>query len=250
MKIAIVTAHAGASSLRQATVSWIGEFHDPVPGTSMLVIGDDPEIFIVNGNDGMLPAYQRGFEFVRDNTGCEIIAFLHDDTIINDPGWVQRVMKEFEDPTVGLVGFGGATGHGTAGLYRDPYDYKQLARSNFLSNMVDAENHGKRFTGSCDVAVLDGFALIVRREVLEKAGGWPLNTPIGYVAYDYWLSCMTRRLGYRIRLVGVPCQHLGGQTFVKLGKGKDPKHWIQYLESHRYIYDEFKDVLPARTIQL
>jgi hypothetical protein len=55
---------------------------------------------------------------------------------------------------------------------------------------------------------------------------------------------MTRRLGYKIRLVGVPCQHLGGQTFVKLGIGQDPKHWKQYLDSHRYIYDEFKDVLP------
>jgi GT2 family glycosyltransferase len=174
----------------------------------------------------------------------DVLAYLHDDTLINDPDWVDRVLKEFEDPKVGLVGFGGAMGHGDPRLYLKPYEYQQLARNDFFSNMVDAENHGKRFTGQCDVAVLDGFALIVRREVLEKVGGWPLNTPIGYVCYDYWLSCMTRRLGYKIRLVGVPCQHLGGQTFVKLGMGRDEKHWKQYIDSHRYIYDEFKDVLP------
>jgi cellulose synthase/poly-beta-1,6-N-acetylglucosamine synthase-like glycosyltransferase len=201
----------------------------------------DPELIIADGKAGMLPAYQYGYKLAED---FDVLAYLHDDTIINDPKWYNRVLKEFEDPKVGLVGFGGALGHGTSGLYKIPYAYQQLARTCFMSNMVDAENHGVRFEGSHDVAVLDGFALIVRREVLEKAGGWPLNTPIGYVCYDYWLSCMTRRLGYRIRLVGIPCQHLGGQTFVKLGMGRDEKHWKQYIDSHRYIYDEFKDVLP------
>lgn len=250
MKMCIVTAHAGSTSLAKAVNSWRGTSlfvgNPDIPDVSGLF--EDPETYIVNGSNGMLPAYQRGFKHAV-RSGADVIAFLHDDTIINDPNWTERVLKEFENPKVGLVGFGGATGHGQPGLYRDPYDYKQLARSNFLSNMVDAENHGKRFTGSCDVAVLDGFALIVRRDVLEKSGGWPLETPIGYACYDYWLSCMTRRLGYMIRVVGVPCQHLGGQTFVKLGIGKDPKHWQQYIDSHRYIYEEFPDALPYEVPQ-
>ncbi len=244
MKMAIVTAHAGAECLQQAVDSWVGKPVSPVAGMvppDLIINEGGVQVYITSGRFGMLPAYQHGF---GANQEFDIIAFLHDDTIINDPKWVDRVLKEFEDPTVGLVGFGGALGHGTAGIYKIPYQYQQLARTCFMSNMKDAENHGKRFIESCDVAVLDGFAMIVRREVLEKAGGWPLNTPIGYVCYDYWLSCMTRRLGYRIRLVGVPCEHLGGQTFVKLGIGKDPKHWQQYLDSHQYIYDEFKDVLP------
>lgn len=237
MKMAIVTAHAGADCFAQASLSWM-----PMQTSSLVRNGRTLRIHTVDGQLGMLPAYQRGYEITTD---FDILAFLHDDTIINDSeGWVNRVLDEFEDPKVGLVGFGGATGHGQPGLYRDPYDYKQLARSNFLSNMTDAENHGKRFTGSCDVAVLDGFALIVRRSVLEQVGGWPLNTPIGYACYDYWGSCITRRLGYRIRVVGVPVTHLGGQTFVKLGIGKDPRHWTQYLDAHKYIYSEFRDVLP------
>jgi hypothetical protein len=245
MKMCIVTAHAGAESLRKAIASWGGDAMDsrkiPMADNLGFVLTDCyPQIFVMDGRDGMLPAYANGLE----TSHAEIIAYLHDDTIICDPDWVARVLAEFEDPNVGLVGFGGATAHGTGGIYRDPYDYRQLGRHGFASNMRDAENHGERFTGSRDVAVLDGFALIVRRKVLEDAGGWPLNTPIGYVCYDYWLSCMTRRLGSRIRLVGVACDHLGGQTFVKMGKGDDPKHWQQYIDSHRYIYDEFKDVLP------
>lgn len=246
MKLAIITAHAGAACLEQAVISWLGELPMGFDRAEAQYAGysnpGTPSLYLMDGREGMLPAYDQGFRWAKFD---DILAFLHDDTIIHDPKWVDRVLAEFEDPAVGLVGFGGALGHGSPALYREPYDYHQLGRSHFMSNMDDAENHGERFTDSCDVAVLDGFALIVRREVLEQAGGWPLDTPIGYVAYDYWISCMTRRLGYRIRLVGIPCQHLGGQTFVKLGIGKDPKHWQQYLDSHRYIYDEFKDCLPC-----
>jgi hypothetical protein len=253
MKLAVITAHAGADSLWDALASWHPAVTRKISGDKWetyfnregLVREDYVHALVEDGRDGMLPAYQRGFLVET----ADILAFLHDDTIINDPEWAHRVLAEFEDPTVGLVGFGGALGHGYANMYHEPYDYHHLGRYDFMSNMVDAENHGKRLTGACDVAVLDGFALIVRWEVLEKAGGWPLNTPIGYIAYDYWLSCMTRRLGYRIRLVGVACHHLGGRTFVKLAIGQDPQHWQKYLDAHRYIYDEFKDVLPFRVGQ-
>lgn len=235
LKLAIITAHAGADSLEEAMASW---------GT----VETRPPVFIMDGKNGMLQAYQAGFESLLPGRitfpNYDILAFLHDDVLVHDPDWVQRVLKEFEDPQVGLVGFGGATGHGDPNLYKIPYDYRQLGRSNFLSNMTDAEAHGKRFTTSCDVAVLDGFALIVRRSLLDRCNGWPLDTPIGYLCYDYWLCCVVRRLGYRIRLVGVSCTHLGGRTFVKMGIGQREDHWPHFLAAHRYIYDEFRDVLP------
>jgi hypothetical protein len=273
MKLAVITAHAGAESLPKAVASWGRNetvwylYSNDITTALQMDTNLDSTIFIENGERGMLPAYQRG---VASAAKFDILAFLHDDTIINDKDWVFKVLKEFEDPSVGLVGFGGALGHGSPALYREPYDYHQLARQDFLSNMEDAENHGRRFEGSCDVAVLDGFALIVRREVLEGRGierpfkqgdtitltghppfpnGWPLNTPIGYIAYDYWLCCMTRRLGYRIRLLGIPCKHLGGQTFVKLKIGNEPQHWEKYLDAHKYIATEFSDVLPFYVVK-
>jgi len=239
VKLAIITAHAGADSIGQAAVSWGRNNVFYIDGHDT-ILENDPMIFIMDGRKGMLPAYQRALDKTYE---YDILAFLHDDLIIHDPEWASKVLAEFRDPRVGLVGFGGALGHGSPELYKVPYDYHQRGRSQFLSNMDDAEIHGKRFTGSCDVAVLDGFALIVRRQILEKAGGWPV-TQLGYVGYDYWLSCMTRRLGYRIRLVGVSCAHLGGRTFVKLGLGQGPEHWAQFLAAHEYIYNEFKDVLP------
>jgi len=228
MRIACIVAHAGADCLGEALLSW----------------GGNVPVFIEQGYDGILPAYQRGFEVAQE---YDILAYLHDDLLIRDPDWHKRVLGEFEDSKVGLVGFGGALIHGRSDLYKAPYAYFQLGRDHFLSNMDDAEVHGKRFTESCDVAVLDGFSMIFREEALFKMGGWPIST-LGYIGYDYWACCMAHRLGYRIRVCGVACHHKGGQTFVKLGFGQDMRHWQQYVEAHEYIYNEFKDVLPWKCI--
>jgi len=185
-------------------------------------------------NEPVLEALQSVFTGSTE----EVIAYIHDDVVISEHGWDVRVLKEFEDPTVGLVGFGGALRHGSPEMYRVRYAFTQLGRSKFLSNMREAEIHGERFKGERDVAVLDGFAMFVRRSILEKAGGWPLNTGINYFCYDMWLSCEVRRQGYRIRLVGVECDHLSGKTagMIQL---KD-----SHASAHRWLYDHSRDVLP------
>jgi GT2 family glycosyltransferase len=177
------------------------------------------------------------FEMVYRGTTEPIIAYIHDDVMIYEPGWDKRVLAQFEDPTVGVVGFGGALGHGTHNLYIGPYHLPNLARQHFMSNMKDAEKHGQRFTGECDVAVLDGFALFVRRKLLDKWGGW-MHEGVGYFLYAEHLCCEARRQGYRIRLVGVDCEHLGGKT-VAIDGAHD-----QYQEAHKIFFDNNRDVMP------
>jgi hypothetical protein len=181
----------------------------------------------------MMVAYQEIFE----NTDEEIISYTHDDVLIGEYNWDKRVLKEFEDPTVGMVGFGGARGHCVANLYDLPFNFSHMGRIGFMSNMRDAESHGSRFTGERDVSVFDGMALFVRRSVLEKCGGWPQGTPISYWAYDYWISCEVRRQGLRNRLVGVACDHLGGRSPSIIPE--------DIVAAHRELYDEYRDVLPA-----
>jgi len=173
------------------------------------------------------------------STKSPLLAYIHDDVIVREP-WVERVLKAFEDNSVGVVGFGGALSHGAPNIYRVPYDFRQLGRSSYLSNVDDAEIHGSRFSGDRDIAVLDGFALIIRRRVLEEAGGWPLDTPVGYVGYDYWACCIAHEMGYKVRLVGVRCHHLGGRSSVKV----EQQYRGDFDAAHRYIYDRFQSVLP------
>jgi hypothetical protein len=229
--------------------------------------------YVVSGMD-VLPAYQTIYE----ETSEEIIGFLHDDVVVYERGWDQRVLNCFSDPAVGLCGFGGALGHGVRHLYTVPYRLPDLARQDFLSNMRDAEVHGKRFTGERDVAVIDGFAGFVRRPILDKwwqnycrcghtieahaeghsmeregwkcvycsacggykSGGFPHGVPVGY--YMLWenLCCEVRRQGYRIRLVGCDCEHLGGRTSTVHQVTDD------YEAEHAYFYSRNRDVMPYR----
>src|SRR5262249_39261521 len=127
----------------------------------------------------------------------------------------------------------------------------QLARGAYLSNTDDAESHGRRFTGSCDVAVLDGFALIMRRELLSRVGGWPVGA-LPFHCYDYWACGTGHQLDYRIRMVCCSCQHWGGASSTteayerwsreKLGKTDAEVH----EESHRWLYDYARGYLPWR----
>lgn len=197
-------------------------------------------------NLGVLASYEAMYR----ETECPLLMYAHDDLECLEGSWDLRVLEEFQDPTVGLVGFGGAKRHGTPDLYKRPYKLTNLARFDYYSNQKDAETHGTRFDGAMDVAVLDGFCLIVRREVLDKAGGWPVDSPIKFHSYDYWACCMARRHGFRIRMVGVACHHLGGRTSTR----PEYEEWLMrefgktdqqvHEESHRYIWDEFRDVLP------
>jgi hypothetical protein len=221
MKLAIITGHAGAATLGQATDSW----------------GYAP-IFVMPGHDGPLVAWQRGLERTKE---YDVIAVLHDDLILHDLEWADKVLHEFEDPKVGLVGFGGSKVWGDRGIYRKPYQIMQLSRGLYLSNMTDAEVHGARYTGPpTDVSVLDGFALIYRRELLIRAGGFPVKD-LKFHGYDFWAAAMCWKLGYKIRLVPISCTHLGGQTSVIQHMDDGTSH----AKGHEYIYEFCRGLLPV-----
>jgi len=215
-----------------------------------IVAQDNEVLFRRNTTDDNL-GVTGSLQWLYEHTTAPVIAFLHSDCEIFEPGWDARVLREFDDPKVGVVGFGGAKGHGEDDIYKTPYRLIQLRRLDYLSNTADAESHGERFEGSREVSVLDGFALVVRRSLLDRAGGWPV-AQLPFHCYDYWACIMAHKLGHSVRLVGIDCQHYSGQTAnlpayqewsVKhLGKTDAQVH----EESHRVIYEMGRGVLPWR----
>lgn len=205
-------------------------------------------LFAGYGKDGVLPAMQHGYMI----SVADILAYVHDDVICREPEWRERVLHEFEDPTVGVVGFGGALVLGRDSLYREPYHITQLARDGYASNVDDAEIHGERFVGSRDVAVLDGFSLIVRRTLLDRLGGFPVAAYPPHHVYDMWLCASAHRLGARVRLLGVRCHHLGGRTATTRAyqEWASSTSWggdsEMHRRGHRLFYDEFRGLLPIR----
>jgi glycosyl transferase family 2 len=201
----------------------------------------------VNGRDGVIAAYEFAW---RHWDRADLIGYVHNDVTIYDELWKARIEAEFDDPIVGICGFGGAKRHGSPLLYKTRYELTQLARFDYYSNTDDAEVHGTRFAGSMDVAVLDGFALFVRRELLDKCNGWEPDKWPPHHIYDYRICAEARRHGYRVRMVGVRCQHHGGKTSVS----DEYQQWAKqtkwgsdvemHKEGHRLFYERYRDVMP------
>lgn len=202
--------------------------------------------YINSPNIGLVAAYQLLYEGARNK---DIIAFTHDDWEPHEP-WVARVEAEFSDPNVAIVGLGGAKGIGVDDIYRTPYKLQQLQRIDYMSNQTDAEIHGKRFTGACDVAVLDGFFMAVRTSFLDEIGGFKWF-PHRFHCYDTALCLMAHRHGYKVRMVGISATHWGGGTstsadYVQDCKDRGTSVAAEHTEPHRWMYDEFRDLMPLR----
>ena len=197
-------------------------------------------------NLGVTKAYQKLYEA----TNADILLYLHQDVICREPEWDLRLMAEFiAAPEVAVCGLGGALWHGLPDLYKVPYRLEQLQRGDYRSNVDDAEVHGERFTGRCNVAVLDGFALAVRRSFLDRIGGFAkISEGCNFFNYDYALCALARRYKQKIRLIGVRCHHRGGATSVQHGKEASVKQYINqeaYDKSHEWFYNNFRDVMPV-----
>jgi hypothetical protein len=197
----------------------------------------------------MMQAYDECFR----QTTEDLIAYLHDDLSVYEQDWDLRVLREFEDPEVGAVGFFGAFAACNPRLYMEPCVASNFARGWVVSNLRrEAHLLGERYAGCCDVSQFDGLALIVRREVLEKMGGWLGHGPTSYWCYDLLLSYEARRLGYRLRYVGIDCDHWSGKTmpFAKnLAESKgemDPCGDEAHRLTHQFLYDSYKglNVIP------
>src|SRR5690348_13842542 len=115
-----------------ATTDWPGWWRCPGTWDLFASLGNY-NLNIVHGMK-LVNAYNSGFKLTKS----PIVAFVHDDVPVYEIGWDERVLKEFEDPTVGLVGFAGATGHGAMDIYQSPFEVNQFAREGFRSNLREA----------------------------------------------------------------------------------------------------------------
>lgn len=218
--------------------------------------------------------YLLGQERGIGKSPSDIFVFLHDDVLIEQRGWDQAILDHFAThPRCGLAGFGGGVGFAADDIYKVPYDYRQLARLTFVSNMREAESHGYRVMTPCRVAALDGFALIVSRDFYTRFG--PLREPgaphlnrttsegawddclrdgVPYHMYDAWISCRAAELGYEVWMLPVACHHQGGQTSVsrqteyaqvvsRLGYASAED---LYAKGHEAVYRRFAGLLPIR----
>lgn len=261
MRLAIVTASTHLGRAASCIDSW---FHHHTTDRITVEI-------VSNGNRdqpylGTVPAFRVGVDKVLQETDADVIACLHDDLEIDEAGWDEKVLLQFDrHPKCGLLGFGGATGLGASDMYLKDYDPMSLARVGFRSNMREAEVHGMRSLLPERVACLDGFSQIGRRAFWEgktTAGQvvgprpWTMLEQLGLIhhIYDGALGCLAKRYGWEAWYLPVRCHHYGGRTAVG---DEGYQAWAKtqteegdqgfWKAGHWVVYNEFRDCLPLRS---
>lgn len=201
---------------------------------------------------GAVESMAKGAEKV---TG-DVLVFCHDDVEVYED-WTEYLDILFTaKPDIGLIGFHGAKGLGTDDIYRTKYRLDQLARIAPMSNMIDADLHGKQVTSPQEVATVDGFFMAVRTTAYDSVGGWAacLKDNIPYHMYDHWMAMVLREHGWKTYLAPVRCKHYGGGTEVK--KSEEYKTWANengfdsindvHTQGHLAFYNRFRGQLPIR----
>jgi GT2 family glycosyltransferase len=179
-----------------------------------------------------------------------VLVYIHDDVDILEPRWDERVRNRFlAQPDIGLAGFACALGLGEDAIYKAPYELRHVGRHTFGSNMVGATIHGFVTTEDREAASPDGFSMIIRRSLLDKIGGWSWF-PFLHHVYDYAIACQARRHGYRCWLIPVHVNHHGGKTACGPIHQETAKKYggdtQVHADAHRWLYDNFRDVLPFK----
>lgn len=152
-------------------------------------------------NVGVIPAMNVAWPLVT----TPYVAFIHNDLMILEPDWDLRLNHVLQTVDhCGVVGVGGGSGVTTNGL-----------RFNFISNMVNAEQHGSRLTVDHLPAVVeDGMCLVVAVKLLQELGGIGVDYKIHHF-YDLDICLEAIYHGYKVLTLGLLVDHLGGETSVR-----------------------------------
>lgn len=216
-------------------------------------------------NIGVLPALQQAYRYLSNRyvavTGrsyhpnsvhqfesVDYIFFTHNDVTVYEHGWDSKIKEAIElaerSGPVGVAGFFGSKGIGTSDLYQKPYEMSQLVRCDNVSSCWRMDKvHGHRPVEGLfeQVAVLDGFAMIVSTKFLKEQEGFDMKTGPHH-NYDQNVCLDSIDLGYQNIVIPMDAKHHGGVTDVSeawnepFSKTKEEIH----QEAHYpYFYDKW-----------
>jgi Glycosyltransferase like family len=200
-----------------------------------------------------LTGYPQAMDKLWRTSDADVFLFMHDDVLIYEPNWDEKLLGLFVNPKVTMAGFYGAKWLGSTNMYSTGgFEVHKLSRAHTYSSLRNRKEHGAaEVKGPVQVGMLDGFSMCLRREFLETIDGWSW-WPYPHHSYDLAMSCMVVRHGGTTWVYPVECEHPGGQT-TTMGPYQS---WVTqawpggdmgvYLQGHEKIFNEFRDVLPIR----
>lgn len=190
-------------------------------------------------NKGMVGTLRQA----REHCTAEILVYLHSDMFIYHEGWDREIATAFEnDPKLGLLGVVGAE-----------WATKDGGRALVHCAFRDWVSHGHKPTKMITpVAILDGCFCAFRKSMMEE-----LDIPEVYgdgnefFFYDKELSLTCTMASWRVGVINLDCQHLGGSTscgpeFIDSLADKGTSHDEMYQRSEQRYLNKWKDQFTVK----
>lgn len=184
------------------------------------------------GNIGVYPAFDYGVK----HTKGEIVMFMHNDVILNEPGFDILLRYVFvRDKNLGLVGFVGSDeinekgGRGwgtTCNFEGKTYTFRGKS---WTGN--NALVYGSKFDGFTNAVFIDASSMAIRRNTWEKIG-FRSDFPIASHSHDRTTCMQVLEAGEKIGVLGVACDHMDGQTRLYPNDKKYPNAYKAWAEKN------------------
>jgi len=220
----------------------VASSEDPVVPVIQRLIGAYPGIDIELVVDGRIhgPNYKVcNLMHAYPQANYDLLIVCDSDISVG-PRYLQEVAAPFHDPAVGLV----------TSLYRSsrvPTVPTALEAMGFTTEMIPNVMAALYLEG---LSFALGASMAVRREALEKIGGF--SSLVDYLADDYQLGNMVHRSGYRLELSGyfvesvMKCESLRGILSRQL-------RWARTMRASRpggYLASGITQPVPAAFLAL
>lgn len=260
-KLALGVPVLGRKDLTLAFANQLGEsVSDPFSFILVIIDNASPEPYEIEEFEHL--PFDVGLIRNPDNAGfyfpiielaeavpdAEIYALAHNDLLIYEKGWDQRLKESFrDDARLGMVGFCGSweidsfggRGRGTMCFFRGERGQSQAA--------------GQRIVNLQPSLILDSLFIAMRPTVIGALGVDEDITPAHF--YDKIWPLRAIEAGWRVATLGVEVDHLGGETIVAepayhddmrrwceehgLAAGDDPGGAV-YAEAERRFLTEYR----------
>jgi glycosyltransferase involved in cell wall biosynthesis len=166
-----------------------GERHELLVVADRPVAGLPPDVRLVltGAEHDTSPAEKRDAALAVA-TG-DVLAFVDDDAY-PAPDWLERALERFDDPAVAAVGGPGVTPPGSS--------FRERASGAFYESPFGSGSLRARFRAMDGVRPVDdwpAYNLLIRREALERVGGWASSF---YGGEDTKLCLALRDAGFTI----------------------------------------------------
>lgn len=202
-------------------------------------------------NTGVYPTFQQGY----DACDTDYIFYSHNDVEMKCYGWDEKLIKLLNSiadrgVNAGVCGMFGAKGIGTPDIYRAPYHFTQMMRWDCVTvgSMVGAgareikEDYER-------VTVLDGFTLIVSRNMVKSAmlGKFDYESYPAHHMYDQDICVSSHYGGYMNFVLDIDCYHHGGQTSTreKWAEEMGSTDLAIHRKAHEVFYKKWYGKLPV-----